>query len=66
MDVRFSDASQKVFFRVYSSEGKLIKQFDEQTIETTLDLHTLNPGMYYLTIHDEDHSFMASKKFIKQ
>lgn len=65
MDVQFSGITQKVLYSVYSSQGKLIKQFDLQNTETTLDLNTLNSGIYYLTIHDPDNKFLASKKFIK-
>lgn len=66
MDIRFSGTAKKVQYRIYSSEGKLIKQFDNQNPETTLDLNTLNSGIYYLNIHGTDNRFIASRKFIKQ
>lgn len=65
MNIRFNGTSGKVIYRVYSAEGKLVKQFDEQTTEAALDLNTLNPGIYYLSIHGTDNHLMGSKKFIK-
>lgn len=66
MDIQVTGASEKLLYSIYSSEGKLIKQFDNQNPETTLDLNTLNSGIYYLNIHGTDNRFVASKKFVKQ
>lgn len=67
MDIHSSSGiAEKVMYRVYSSEGKLIKQFENQNTETTLDLSILNTGIYYLVIHNSDNQFLGAKKFIKQ
>ncbi len=66
LNVHFNGTSEKVMYRVYSSEGKLIKQFDNEDPEATLDLKALNSGIYYLSIHGFDDHFITSKKFIKQ
>ena len=66
MDIRFSGAAENVSYRIYSSDGKLITQFDKQDTETSLDLSTLNAGIYYLNVLSADNQFLATRKFIKQ
>lgn len=66
MDIHFSGSAENVSYRIYSSEGKLIKQFENQNADATLDLNTLDTGIYYLSIHGSGNQLLASKKFIKQ
>ncbi|WP_294676007.1 T9SS type A sorting domain-containing protein [uncultured Fluviicola sp.] len=66
MDIQITGTTEKLLYSIYSSEGKLIKQFDDEDAETALDLNTLNSGIYYLTIHNTDNQFLAAKRFIKQ
>ena len=66
MDIHSAGTAEKVQYRIYSSEGKLIRQFDNQHTDTTLDLSALNSGIYYLNIYSTDSKFLTSKKFIKQ
>ncbi|MGV3613203.1 MAG: T9SS type A sorting domain-containing protein [Fluviicola sp.] len=66
MDIHFSGSAENMSYRIYSSEGKLIKEFENQNADATLDLNTLDTGIYYLSIHGSGNQLLASKKFIKQ
>ncbi len=65
LETNFLGSQQNVGYVIYSSEGKVIKQFKEQNPKTTLDMETLNTGIYYLSVYDADKNFLATKKFVK-
>ena len=51
--------------QLYSSMGRLIRNIERPIEKTDIDLSGHNPGMYFLKIYTNDHTYTISKIILK-